>query len=156
MGGDRQHLDDANQGFEQLYGIPYRDPTAYRPLVEFCFGLPTDQFLRDGVDRWLARRMAEGRLPEAQRLDRGQGWQDADWHVRLGRARGELLDEIERMEADEDIAAMVDLPALRALLADFPDQPPSELFGATPYKMAIARGINAGRFIAYAKGRNDI
>ena len=54
------------QAFEQMYDVPQRDPTAYRPLVEFCLGLPTDLFLRDGEPRWLARQMAHGIMPEQQ------------------------------------------------------------------------------------------
>ena len=30
------------QAFEQMYGVPQRDPLAYRPLVEFCLG-PADE-----------------------------------------------------------------------------------------------------------------
>ena len=153
---DGQDAAELHQGLEQLYGITFRDPTAYRPLIEFCYGLPTDQFLRDGIDRWLARRMAEGRLPEAQWLDRDTGRHDVDWHLRLGRARHELIDELDRMAADEDIAAVVDLKGLRARLDDFPDESPPETTGAAQYRFAIPRGISAGRFIAYAKGRNDV
>lgn len=58
---------DAWRVFEQVHGIRRRDVTAYRPLIEYCLGLPTDQFVRDGEDRRLARRLAIGRLPEEQR-----------------------------------------------------------------------------------------
>jgi asparagine synthase (glutamine-hydrolysing) len=44
------------QAFEQLYGVPQRDPMAYRPFVEFCFGLPVNMFLRDGQTRWPSPR----------------------------------------------------------------------------------------------------
>lgn len=75
--------------------------------------------------------------------------------MRLKRARPDLLDEVERMEDDPDIAALIDLPRLRRLLAEFPDSPAD---AAEPYLYitTLVRAISAGRFIAFAKGRNDI
>lgn len=151
-----QDFDELDQALEQLYGIPRRDPSAYRPLIEFCYGLPTDQFLRDGVDRWLARRMAAGRLPDEQRLNPAIGAHDLDWHLRIGRVRGELIDELDRMAGDPDIAAMIDLPRLRGLLTEFPEEDTSDLAVALPYLTALPMAMSAARFVAYAKGRNDI
>lgn len=156
MAEDGQDREQYDQGMEQLYGIPLRDPAAYRPLVEFCYGLPTDILIRNGTNRWLAREMARGRLPEEQRLNRDIGQHNVDWQLRIGRARSELLDELERMASDPDIAAMVDLPSLRSLLEDFPDAECDDPSVALPYQTALPIAIAAGRFIAYAKGRNDI
>ena len=156
MAEDGQDIAESSQGFELLYGLPTRDPTAYRPLVEFCFGLPTAMFLRGGIDRWLAREMAKGRLPEEQRLRREQGAHELDWHLRIGRARPALLEEIARMEDDPDIARVVDLAYLRHILEHFPERSTWRNEVRAPYVTALNRGISAGRFIAYAKGRNDI
>jgi asparagine synthase (glutamine-hydrolysing) len=61
------------QAFEQMYGVPQRDPLAYRPLVEFCWGLPTRMFMRDGQMRWLAKQLARGIMPDEQRANRLNG-----------------------------------------------------------------------------------
>ncbi|MEP7316319.1 MAG: asparagine synthetase B family protein, partial [Sphingomicrobium sp.] len=61
------------QAFEQMYGVPQRDPMAYRPLVEYCWGLPTRMFMRDGEMRWLAKRVAKGLMSEEQRANRLNG-----------------------------------------------------------------------------------
>jgi asparagine synthase (glutamine-hydrolysing) len=156
MAEDGQDTAELTEGFARLYGIPRRDPTAYRPLVEFCFGLPTGLYRRNGIDRWLARAMGEGRLPEVQRHNRDQGSHEVDWHLRLGRARADLLDEVTRMEADPDIARVVDLARMRDLLEHFPEHSSWEVAVRGPYSNALRQGISAGRFIAYAKGRNDI
>ena len=81
---------NAYQAFEQMYGVAQRDPMAYRPFVEFCLGLPTNMFMRDGEMRWLAKEMAKGIMPEEQRLNRLNGRWDADWHLRIGRRRRDL------------------------------------------------------------------
>ena len=156
MAEDGQDREQYDQGIGQLYGIPLRDPAAYRPMVEFCYGLPTDVLMRNGTSRWLAREMARGRLPEEQRLNLDYGQHNVDWQPRIGRARGELLDELERMAGDPDIAAMIDLPRLRSMLEDFPEAGCDDPSVSLPYKTALPIAIAAGRFIAYAKGRNDI
>lgn len=154
---DGQEQDQYALGMELIHGLPRRDPTAYRPLIEFCWGCPTDVFMRDGTDRWLAREMAKGQMPEAQRLNRDYGHHYTDWQPRLVPIQGELLEELERMADDPDIAAVVDVARLhelvRAVPAISPDYDPQT---ALPYQSALPIGMAAARFIAYAKGRNDI
>jgi asparagine synthase (glutamine-hydrolysing) len=154
---DGQDQDQYALGMEILHGLPKRDPTAYRPLVEFCWGCPTGVFKHNGQDRWLAREMARGRLPEAQRINRDYGKQYVDTLARIGRVRDELLAELERMTEDADIAAVVDLPRLQQLLREFPAAGPHyDPAEVLPYQTILPLGIAAGRFIAFAKGRNDL
>ena len=154
---DGQEQDQYALGMELLHGMPRRDPTAYRPLVEFCWGCPTDVFMREGTDRWLAREMARGLMPEAQRLNRAYGHHFTDWQLRLAPIRDELLDELERMADDPDIVALVDLPRLVKLVESVTET--SDRYDpqiALPYQTTLPIGMAAARFIAYAKGRNDI
>lgn len=156
MTEDGQDHEQVTQGLEQLYGIALRDPTAYRPLVEFCYGIPTEQFTRGPMNRFLARRMAVGRLPDDLRLNRDIGLHNGDWALRIGRARSELIAELDRMAGDDDIAAMFDLPGLRRSLEELSSQGANAEAEAMLYPSALPLAISAGRFIAYAKGRNDI
>ncbi len=153
---DGQDVTQALQGLQQIHGIALRDPTAYRPLVEFCYGVPTEQFTRGPLNRFLARRMAAGRLPDSLRLNRDLGLHCGDWPLRIDRARGELIAELDRMAGDADISAMFDLPGLRRSLADFSVSAADLDDDAMLYQSALPQAIAAGRFIAYAKGRNDI
>ena len=142
------------QAFEQMYGVALRDPTAYRPFVEFCFGLPVEMFMRDGRMRWLAKEMAKGIMPEEQRANRLNGRWDADWHIRLGRRRADLLAEIDRLARDERMAEMLDLPRLRAALEDWPDQTEIDPQQFYAREFAVPRGLLTARFVNYVEGRN--
>lgn len=142
------------QAFEQMYGVALRDPTAYRPFVEFCFGLPVEMFMRDGRMRWLAKEMAKGIMPEEQRANRLNGRWDADWHLRIGRRRTDFLAELDRLSNDERMAAMLDLPRLRAALEDWPEETETDAQQYYVREFAVPRGLLTARFINYVEGRN--
>lgn len=143
------------QAFEQMYGVAMRDPTAYRPFVEFCFGLPVEMFMRDGQMRWLAKQMAKGIMPEDQRKNRLNGRWDSDWHLRIGRRRAEFIAELDRLSNDERMAAMFDLPKLRAALEDWPDETETDPQKYYVREFAVPRGLLTARFINYVEGRNS-
>ena len=147
---------DVYQGFEQLYGVSVRDPTAYRPFVEFCLGLPTDQFLRDGVSRWLAKRLGEGVMPAEQLANHTNGRWDADWHLRLGRRRAVLIAELERIADSPRFGAMIDTARLIAALRDFPPHTVTDRQRVMPLELATPRALLITRFVNYVEGRNDI
>jgi asparagine synthase (glutamine-hydrolysing) len=143
------------QGLEQMYGVAMRDPTAYRPLVEYCLGLPTKMFLRNGELRWLAKQMAKGVMPEEQRRNALNGWWDADWHVRIGRRREEWLSELDRMERDDRLGRMFDVPRLRAALENWPRQTEIDPQKAFAVQLAVPIALVTARFVNYVEGRNQ-
>ena len=143
------------QAFEQMYGVALRDPMAYRPFVEFCFGLPVEMFMRDGRMRWFAKEMAKGIMPEEQRANRLNGRWDADWHLRIGRRRTDFLAEIDRLAGDERMAKMFDLPRLRAALESWPEHTETDPQKFYTHEFAIPRGLLAARFMRYIEGRNE-
>lgn len=148
--------EDLNLGFERLYGMRLRDVSAWRPLIEFCHGLPTDQFVRGNEHRRLARRLAEGIMPEEQRLNPRMGLHHPDWHLRLSRRRDELENYAERIAGHPVLGTVIDTDRLRALLADWPDEPPADPREAMPRMMGLTRAVTAAMFVGYAEGRNDL
>ena len=143
------------QAFEQMYGVAMRDPTAYRPFVEFCFGLPVKMFMRDGQTRWLAKEMAKGNMPEEQRVNARNGRWDADWHLRMGRKRKEYLAEIDEISKDSRISEMLDLPRLRSVLEDWPSETPVDPQDYFTREFAVPRGLMTARFVKYVERSND-
>ena len=112
-------------------------------------------FLRDGQTRWLAREMARGIMPEAQRLEVRHGRHGADWHLKLTRRRSELLAELERLAQNERLSAMIDFPKIRHALEDWPES------GAIPVEErllregAIPRAVMLARYINHVEGHNQ-
>ncbi len=148
------HAGDITQGFEQLYGIVQRDPTSYRPFVEFCLGLPTDMFLHNGQNRWLARAMGRGLMPEAQRLDTRTGLHSPDWHERLTPQLPQLRAELLAAADDPDVAGILDIPRMVALIDNWPDKQASGHEDALKFGMAIPRAIMMVRYARFVSGRN--
>jgi asparagine synthase (glutamine-hydrolysing) len=146
---------DVYQGFEQMYGVPMRDPTAYRPFVEYCLGLPTEMFMRHGTLRWLARELGKGIIPDPQRLNELHGCWDCDWHIRIGRRRKEFLEELNRLEKDERFARMFDFPRLRAGLENWPETTVTDHQVSHAPQAALPTALLTARFINYVEGRNS-
>ncbi|MEO5705630.1 MAG: asparagine synthetase B family protein [Alteraurantiacibacter sp.] len=147
---------DIQAAFAHIWGIPSRDPTSYRPLVEYCLGIPDDQYWRNGTRRWLARRMFAGRLPAMVLDERRRGVQGADWHLRLGRQREALAAEIDRLATDPAMAHRFNLRRMRKLLDNWPAETPIEDAEAGQgLQMALTRAIATARYIRYVEGRND-
>jgi asparagine synthase (glutamine-hydrolysing) len=136
-----------HKGVLAEYAIDIRDPTADRRVLDFCLGAPTDQFLRNGRMRALARRALADRLP-AEVLDSPmRGLQAADWHEGLTADRERLADEIARLEVCPSAAAMLDLPRTRRLLEDWPQSGWHRPQIVEAYRVALMRGISAGHFL---------
>jgi asparagine synthase (glutamine-hydrolysing) len=100
------------------FGIDCRTPAFDRRLVEFCIGIPQDQYLRKGHDRWLIRRAMQGRLPDVVLYNKKNGVQSADWFVRLLRERYQIAAELKRLAENSDVASIIDLPRLMAILEE--------------------------------------
>lgn len=145
---------EVRQAFEQIYGLRAADVPTYRPLAEFCAGIPTDQYIRDGSARWLARRMASGRLPEAQRLNTRYGRHNVDWHERLTPRLDEFRLAARSIAEDPDLAGLIDTDKLDALLQSWPDTTSTDIAVLGPYGAAMPRALLTARFVRYVSGRN--
>lgn len=146
---------DIELGFTQLYGPRCRDVTAYRPLVEFCAGLPTRMFLRDGEQRWLARELSKGQMPEEQRLERRFGFHNADWHARTTPRLAALRAELASASKDPLLSEMIDFAEVEAAIEDWPES--SRFDDATLYRhiMGIPRAVLMSRFVRFTSGSNQ-
>ena len=141
-----EDLGDLDQAFSLIHDLPSRDPTSYRPLVEFCLGIPDDQYFRNGQARYLARRMLRGLVPEMVISEPRRGRQGADWFLRLLHQRQELIVELDLLSKDKGLASVINFRSLRRALVDWAGGPVTDA-QAFRLELAIPRAIATSRFI---------
>jgi asparagine synthase (glutamine-hydrolysing) len=136
------------------FGIDFRTPAFDRRLVEFCIGIPEDQYLRKGRDRWLIRRAMEGRLPDLVLKKTKYGTQAADWYPRLTRQRNLIVEEVKRLAENPEVASILDMQRLNAILSTWPDGQPSEYSLEETHMLAVPDTLHAAYFIESATKKN--
>jgi asparagine synthase (glutamine-hydrolysing) len=142
------------KGYLGGWGIDVRDPTGDRRLVELCFSIPPQQFLKDGQLRSLARRAFADRLPQSIIQESRSGYQGADWYLGLRANWDTLRGETERISRLPAAAAMMDTDRLRALLDVGDDIDWNSRQTESAYRLALLRGISSGHFLRRASGAN--
>lgn len=146
---------DIIQGFEQLYEISVRDPSTYRPLVDFCLGLPTSMFLHNGETRWLGRQLGRGLMPEAQRTMTGNGQHNSDWHKRYTPRIADMRREVAAIKADPILSGMIDTDVLEHNLDNWPAAQSVVDDIYYPHAFRLPRAIAMGRYVRFMTGRNQ-
>lgn len=134
--------------------IDTRDATGDIRLLEFCLAVPTEQFLREGSPRALARRALEDRLPKEVLEEPRRGLQAADAHIDVTAARGRIVDELDRLAACPAAAAVLDLPRLRRLTENWPSIGWERDDVSLPYQTVLLGAIAAGHFLRRVAGAN--
>jgi asparagine synthase (glutamine-hydrolysing) len=150
----RVDVGNYNKGSLAGWGIDVRDPTGDRRLIEFCLRVPTEQYLRGGRHRALARTAFADRLPARIVNERLKGYQAADWHEGLVAGREELGRELERIDACSEAGSTVDHAAMRGLAEAMPEGGWHKPGITQQYRLALLRGVSAGHFIRKAAGSN--
>jgi asparagine synthase (glutamine-hydrolysing) len=136
------------------YRLDLRAPAFDRRLVEFCIGIPEDQYLRKGTDRWLIRRAMKGRLPDAVLHQRKYGAQAADWYPRLSRERNGITEKVKRLAGNVDVASIIDLQRLTTILEHWPEREPPEHSLEQASLLMIPQALGAAYFIEDVMGAN--
>jgi asparagine synthase (glutamine-hydrolysing) len=129
-------------------------PTADIRLLEFCLSVPTEQFLKKGTQRALARRALADRLPKQVLEETRRGLQVADWHEDLTAARADIATELTRLERCSAAAKTLNLPRLQRLLENWPSDGWENEEINMRYQYALPRAISVGHFLRKATGSN--
>ena len=141
--------------YAQVFGLRLRDVTQYRPLIEFCVTIPTEQLARHGQRRFLARRMARGRMPEAQRLNPRVGMHNADWHHKMARDLDGLRRRVEAFADHPVIGPSIDLDKARALIDAFPAEPPADPTAGAEWRFHLPAAMLIADYVDFVTGRNS-
>jgi asparagine synthase (glutamine-hydrolysing) len=135
-------------------GVEVRDPTADLDVVSYCFGVPAEQYLAEGIDRSLIRRAMWGLLPEIVLTNRLSGLQAADWYEKLDSQRGELARQIAELSQSALVRRVIDLVRLERAIKNWPTGGwhTPEVF--QEYNLVLTRGIAGGRFLRWFESAN--
>jgi asparagine synthase (glutamine-hydrolysing) len=148
------YLGDWQAAEKAFTGVEVRDPTADIDVVSYCFGIPAEQYLAEGIDRSLVRRAMWDLLPEPVLTNRLSGLQGADWHRKLEARRGELARELNELSKSALVRRAIDLGRLERAVKDWPrgGWHKAEVFHE--YNLALTRGLAGGRFIRWIESAN--
>jgi asparagine synthase (glutamine-hydrolysing) len=152
---DRSRFDHgvALGGSLAAWDLVFVDPTGDRRMIEFCYAVPDDQFLRDGATKWLLRRAMTGILPDTLLTETCRGRQGADWRDTASAAFGLLSAEIDRLAAEPKVREFLDIAHIARTLEEWRAAGPAT---ATSWQHEfLLRTIAIGRFVRrFAQGHS--
>ena len=131
-----------------------RDPTADLDVVSFCFGIPPEQYLAEGIDRSLVRRAMWSLLPASVATKRTRGLQSPDWFEKLERRRTILAQEIVELSASPLARRAIDLDRLARAVENWPTGGWEKEEIIEEYQLALTRGVAGARFLRWTESVN--
>lgn len=136
------------------HGLSIRDPTGDKRVIEFTLAVPAEEFVRGGVPRSLARRAFNDRLPPEVTSSTMRGYQAADWHEGLDRARAEVESEVDSIFRCAGVADALDINWLKDAVDSWPEGGWDQSTVRDRYRLGLLRGISAGHFMRKVRGTN--
>lgn len=125
LSGIKPGRDSAGCRLQQLgafYGVELRDPTMDKRIIEFCFAIPDNQFIRNGKDRFLIRRAMAGQMPPDVLNSSMRGLQSVDIYKRLKIITDQLQKQLIRIESSQKVKEILDINRLHTMVAHLKDQ----------------------------------
>jgi asparagine synthase (glutamine-hydrolysing) len=129
------------------YGLWERDPTNDLRVIQFCLGIPEDQFTMEGLERSLIRRATKGYLPDVVRLNQhSRGLQGADTIQRLMPVWPKILSELHEIISDSLMSEFLNINEIKKALEEIGSHPmPNSIF--SDQFRVLTRSLIVHRFI---------
>ncbi|OIK09387.1 asparagine synthetase B [Bacillus sp. MUM 116] len=129
------------------YSLWKRDPTNDLRVVRFCFAVPEEQFVKNGLDRALVRNSTKNILPDEVRLNqRIRGVQGADWIHRMIPHWDKLMEEAKLLSNDKKMMEFFDGNVIKSAIVKGEKGPFKEKVMDPDYKILV-RSIIVYRFL---------
>lgn len=129
---------------------PYRD----RRLVEFTLGTPERQFQRDGIDRWLARRVLADRVPAEVLAQTARGVQNGEWYHLASLHREQTAEAVERLARSPLASRVLDVNFLKTLVDSWPKNAEEAIRSELEHRNMLQFGVSVGSFLRWYEGSN--
>lgn len=141
------------QGCSSFFGVEVRDPTLDVRLLEFCLGIPNEEYAYKGGDRMLIRRAMSGIIPDKVRWNPIRGMQAVDIGFRLLEHGREVESELREIENSKMIKNYLCVSTMREVWENFKaNQTPQNSFWLATL---FLRGFSAGVFLRFHFPRNS-
>ena len=148
------YVGDWHAAEKAVTGVEVRDPTADIDVLSYCFGVPAEQYLAEGIDRSLIRRAMWGLLPETVLTSRLSGLQAPDWYEKLDGQRDELARQINEFSKSPLARKAIDLARLETAVQNWPKGGWHTAAVFREYNLALTRGVANGRFCRWLESAN--
>jgi asparagine synthase (glutamine-hydrolysing) len=127
------------------FALELRDPTNDKRVLEFCLSIPDDEYMRNGLERFLIRRAMHGMLPSDVLWNVRKGRQAADVGIRISKSQDEIKASIERIKKSESAQRFLNIEKMNEVLLNLLQNLSS---GTTVQAESILlRGLMAGLFV---------
>ncbi|WP_416149847.1 asparagine synthase-related protein [Salipaludibacillus sp. HK11] len=137
----------ANTKLSLKHSLWDRDPTNDIRVIQFCLGIPEEQYANKGLERSLIRRSTINFIPDQVRLNHhSRGVQSADVIFRMLSIWNRFVEELKQLTADPRISEILNIEMIKNILQKFSDQPCPEIIFDEDFRM-LTRSLVIYRFI---------
>jgi asparagine synthase (glutamine-hydrolysing) len=129
------------------YSVWDRDPTNDLRVVRLCLSIPEDQYVQNGMDRAMIRRITKNLLPDKVRLNfRTRGAQGADGINRMAPSWKIFIAELDRLTNDSLVSDYLNVDVLKKAISRFREIPSSKYIYDPDFKI-LMRSLIFYRFM---------
>ena len=140
-----------NRTIAASLGMDLAVPTVDREVMDFCFGIPPDQFARNSEKRVLIRRAFTGLLPPSTLAKGPRGQPSSDLPFAMAAEGEQIKVRLERAATNPIACEVLDMPMLRRLGRDLLARPEDP--AALQRGVFLMRGLTIARFL---EGVDDV
>ncbi len=135
------------------HGVTHFLPMIDTRIIEFSLAIPNDQYLRNGTDRFLARRLLRtAGIPPAITENRLRGAQHPEWFAHKNLIRPSLPAQIERLRRSPTVQRLLDLDRLSRIVQNWPANEVAAEYQRNDLDVVLTCALTVGTFIAWAEG----
>lgn len=130
------------------FGLNVYDPTLDIKLLEFCYAIPDNQFVRPGFDRYMICRAMKNKLPDKLLFNNRKGLQSADLLYRIKENIDSYIEVVNLISETELCKQIIDVEKLKNIILKIKSIPDLRNFKSNP---GFLRAVNVGLFLLQNK-----
>jgi asparagine synthase (glutamine-hydrolysing) len=128
------------------YGLNVRTPAMDKRIIEFCWGIPNEQYIRNGYNKWLIKRAMKDKMPDEIVYAKKRGIQAADSIYKMRKETKEIQSSLAQLRQSPLASYWIDIKSLELFLKEI-NSPACDLDSAFLKIAAIQRALALGIFL---------